>query len=93
VLQRYIPGQIGRFDDSFNLNCIEILFAMGVYLLFEAGHFEGDYQREITRKYIFIALKFITLNENDIVSNGIGKYLNIPQNKVAFYDFYIKMSN
>jgi hypothetical protein len=29
-------------------------------------------------------------NENDIVSNGIGKYLNIPQNKVAFYDFYIK---
>jgi hypothetical protein len=34
---------------------------------------------------------FITLNENDIVSNGIGKY--IPQNKVAFYDFYIKMSN
>jgi hypothetical protein len=41
--------------------------------LFEAGHFEGDYQREITRKYIFIALisSFITLNENDIVSNGI----------------------
>jgi hypothetical protein len=30
---------------------------MGVpTLLFEAGHFEGDYQREITRKYIFIAL-------------------------------------
>jgi hypothetical protein len=53
------------------------------YLLFEAGHFEGDYQRE--RKYIFIALisSFITLNENDIVSNGIGKYLNIPQNKVV----------
>jgi hypothetical protein len=40
-----------------------------------------------------INFKFITLNENDIVSNGIGKYLNIPQNKVAFYDFYIKMSN
>jgi hypothetical protein len=32
---------------------------------------------------------FITLNENDIVSNG-GKYLNIPQNKVAFYDFLYK---
>jgi hypothetical protein len=60
------------------------------YLLFEAGHFEGDYQREITRKYIFIALisSFITLNENDIVSNGIEN-LNIPQNKVAFYDFFI----
>jgi hypothetical protein len=46
VLQRYIPGQIGRFDDSFNLNCIGDTFqAMGVpTLLFEAGHFEGDYQ-------------------------------------------------
>jgi hypothetical protein len=59
--------------------------------LFEAGHFEGDYQRNNEEIY-FIALisSFITLNENDIVSNGIGKYLNIPQNKVAFYDFYIK---
>jgi hypothetical protein len=94
VLQRYIPGQIGRFDDSFNLNCIGDTFqAMGVpTLLFEAGHFVGDYQREITRKYIFMALisSFIILNENDIVSNGIGKYLNIPQNKVAFYDFLYK---
>jgi hypothetical protein len=47
VLQRYIPGQIG-IDDSFNLNCIGDTFqAMGVpTLLFEAGHFEGDYQRE-----------------------------------------------
>jgi hypothetical protein len=44
------------------------------------------------KEIYFIALisSFITLNENDIVSNGIGKYLNIPQNKVAFYDFYIK---
>jgi hypothetical protein len=46
------------------------------------------------KKYILALISsFITLNENDIVSNGIGKYLNIPQNKVAFYDFYIKMSN
>jgi hypothetical protein len=50
--------------------------------------FEGDYQREITRKYIFIAL-ISSFTLNDIVSNGIGKYLNIPQNKVAFYDFFI----
>jgi hypothetical protein len=47
VLQRYIPGQIGRFDDSFNLNCGDTFQAMGVpTLLFEAGHFEGDYQRK-----------------------------------------------
>jgi hypothetical protein len=94
VLQKYIPGQVGRFDDSFNLNCIGDTFqALGApTLLFEAGHFQDDYQREKTRKYVFMALisSFITLSENDIVTNGIGKYLNIPQNKVVFYDFLYK---
>ncbi|TDE05635.1 M14 family metallopeptidase [Flavobacterium hiemivividum] len=94
VLQQYIPGQVGRFDDSFNLNCIGDTFqALGVpTLLFEAGHYHEDYQREETRKYIFMALlsSFTILSENDIVDNGINKYLNIPQNKVVFYDFLYK---
>ena len=94
VLQQYLPGQIGRFDDSFNINCIGDTFQfLGVpTLLFEAGHFQGDYQREETRKYVFMALvsSFTILSENDIVSNGIDKYLNIPQNKVVFYDFMYK---
>jgi hypothetical protein len=47
-------------------------------LLFEAGHFEGDYQRNEEIYFLALISSFITLNENDIVSNGIGKYLNIP---------------
>jgi len=94
VLQQYIPEQVARFDDSFNINCIGDTFQYlgSSTLLFEAGHFPGDYQREETRKFIFFALisSFITLNENDIVSNGIDKYLNIPQNKAVFYDFIYK---
>jgi hypothetical protein len=94
VLQQYIPGQVGRFDDSFNINCIGDTFQyLGVpTLLFEAGHFQDDYLREETRKFTFMALvsSFTILNENDIVSNGIDKYLNIPQNKVVFYDFIYK---
>ena len=94
VLQEYLPGQIGRFDDSFNMNCIGDTFQyLGVpTLLFEAGHFANDYEREETRKYIFMALisSFKILSENVIVSNGIDKYLNIPQNKVVFYDFMYK---
>ena len=94
VLQQYLPNQIGRFDDSFNINCIGDTFQyLGVpTILFEAGHFENDYQREQTRKYVFMALisSFTTLSENVIVSNGINKYLNIPQNKVVFYDFIYK---
>lgn len=94
VLQQYLPNQIGRFDDSFNINCIGDTFQyLGVpTLLFEAGHFAGDYEREETRKYVFMALisSFMVLCENVIVSNGIDKYLNIPQNKVVFYDFMYK---
>jgi len=94
VLQNYIPGQVGRFDDSFNINCIGDTFQyLGVpTILFEAGHFPDDYQREETRKYIFISLlaSFTTLSENDIVDNEITQYLNIPQNKVVFYDFMYK---
>ncbi len=94
VLQNYIPGQVGRFDDSFNINCIGDTFqSLGVpTILFEAGHFHDDYLREETRKYIFISLlvSFTTLSENDIVDNEISQYLNIPQNKVVFYDFMYK---
>jgi hypothetical protein len=94
VLQQYIPGQIGRFDDTFNLNCIGDTFQyMGVpTVLFEAGHYPNDYLREETRKYIFIALisSFQVINENDIVGNEFDKYMIIPQNKVVFYDFIYK---
>ena len=94
VLQQYIPGQIGRFDDTFNLNCIGDTFQyMGVpTVLFEAGHFPNDYLREETRKYIFIALisSFQVISENDIVGNEFDKYMIIPQNKVVFYDFIYK---
>jgi len=94
ALQRLIPGQIGRFDDEFNINCIGDTFQnLGVpTVLFEAGHFQNDYQREETRKYVFVSLvsSFIILNENDLVSNEFDKYLSIPQNKVVFYDFLYK---
>ena len=94
VLRKFIPGQIGRFDDSFNINCIGDTFQfLGVpTVLFEAGHYPNDYEREVTRKYIFIALvsSFKFLNENVIETNRTDDYLNIPQNKVVFYDFIYK---
>ncbi|OMQ09110.1 M14 metallopeptidase family protein [[Flexibacter] sp. ATCC 35103] len=94
VLQEYIPGQIGRFDDSFNINCIGDTFQfLGVpTILFEAGHFANDYEREITRKFLFFSLisGFKSISENDLVNNRISDYLNISQNKVVFYDFMYK---
>lgn len=89
-LQQFIPTQVGRFDDGFNRNCVGDTFQqLGVpTVLFEAGHYQNDYEREETRKYIFISLlsTFQVLYENDIVNNKIDDYLKIPQNNVCFFD-------
>ena len=93
-LQKYIPNQVGRFDDSFNINCTGDYFTNKGYstILFEAGHFANDYSRDQVRKFVFIALKAAIsfINENDIVSNDLGNYLNIYQNNKCFYDFIFK---
>jgi Zinc carboxypeptidase len=75
ALQQYIPGQVGRFDDAFNINCVGDTFQfLGVpTILFEA---------------LLSGLQHI--NENVMVDNEIHDYLNIPQNKINFYDFVYK---
>lgn len=94
VLQQYMPNQVGRFDDSFNINCIGDMFqSLGVpTILFEAGHFKDDYEREITRKMIFISYlsALIAISKNDILDNKTTDYFNIPQNNPIFYDFIYK---
>ena len=94
VLQKYIPGQIGRYDDGFNINCVGDAFQyLGTpTVLFESGHYANDYNREETRKYIFIALlsSLNYLNEIVVVYNKIQDYLNIPQNKSSFFDIVYK---
>jgi hypothetical protein len=94
ALQEVIPGQVGRFDDSFNINCIGDTFqSMNVpTILIEAGHYQNDYSREKTRKFIFFALLsgFKYLFDNVVVEGKIQNYLSICQNKVVFYDIVYK---
>ena len=93
-LQKYIPGQVGRYDDSFNPNCVGDTFQLfGVpTILFEAGHHPNDYEREVTRKYIFIAYltSFQAMLENVIVPNVFAEYTSIPLNKTSFLDILYK---
>ena len=94
VLQQYIPNQIGRFDDSYNVNCTGDYFTTQKTptILFEAGHYNNDYDRDLVRKYVFTALlsSFSDSYENVIVDNELSNYLNIPQNNKCFYDFIYK---
>ena len=94
VLQEYIPYQIGRFDDSYNVNCTGDYFTTRntPTILFEAGHFQMDYGRDESRKYVFISLLSSLLDnyENVIVDNDLDNYLRIPQNNKRFFDFIYK---
>jgi hypothetical protein len=93
ALQKYIPGQVGRYDDSFNANCFGDAFQMkGVpVILFEAGHIGSDYRRERTRAYLFYALiNLFGISKQDDISINDKNYFLIPENKKNYYDYILR---
>jgi hypothetical protein len=93
-LQLQIPNQVGIYDDAFNLNCVGDTFqSLNVpTILFEAGHYSDDYNREVVREFIFqsliVALNYIAINV--LTGKSHNAYLNIPKNKKLFYDIIIR---
>lgn len=94
ALQEIIPNQVGRFDDSFNLNCSGDYFqAQGVpTILFECGHFQEDYLREKTREFftfsILTALR--TIASGSYLQENFEAYFLIPENQKNFYDVILR---
>lgn len=93
ILETLIPGQIGRYDDTFNDNCVGDTFQLlnTPTILFEAGHFHEDYRREQTREYLFHALVHVlkTIAENKIESYNGNAYFEIPENQKDFFDILV----
>ncbi|WP_037325089.1 M14 family metallopeptidase [Salinimicrobium terrae] len=93
-LQKIIPGQIGRFDDSFNINCTGDFFQAQKVptILVECGHFPQDYLREETRKFFafsfFIGLRSIATGRYD--QENLEDYLQIPGNEKSFRDIMLR---
>ena len=96
-LQQQIPNQVGVYDDSFNINCVGDTFQSQLVptILFEAGHFAKDYQREKTREYIYQSLvtAILYISNNDITGKGYKEYLSIPENEKLFYDIILRDAN
>lgn len=92
ALQRWIPGKVGRYDDSFNPSCVGDTFQMaGVpTILFEAGHYPEDYEREKTRAYIFYAFCALFDMIETEKSFKSADYFNIPENKKDYLDIIIR---
>lgn len=94
ILQEIIPGKVGRYDDGFNINCFGDSFqAEGVAtILFEAGHYLNDYDRERTREFLFYALctLFELLQPELETNNVIESYMSIPENKKNYRDIILQ---
>ena len=93
-LQKLIPEQVGIYDDSHNINCVGDTFqSFGTpTILFEAGHFSGDYQREKTRELIFHSylVSLLYIAENAVDGSKCGSYQEIPVNDKLFYDIILR---
>ncbi|WP_231563208.1 M14 metallopeptidase family protein [Salegentibacter sp. Hel_I_6] len=93
-LSGLLPERIGRYDDSFNINCTGDAFqrTQTPTILFEAGHFPGDYEREETRKYVFLALISVlkAITEETFEKLNHTKYQEIPENQKLFNDVILR---
>ncbi len=91
-LQSELAGNIGLYDDGFNNNCVGDAFQeVGVpTILFEAGHFPGDYARERTRAYIFYALFYAIEAASSNIEYDLQTYTNIPEHNKCYCDVHFK---
>lgn len=93
-LKAYLPNNIGRYDDSFNINCTGDSFqSAGVpTILFEAGHFPGDYEREKTREFVFLALvsALKAISTNSYSKIAAQAYFELPENEKLFNDVILR---
>lgn len=91
-LQKIIPGQVGRYTSEFYPMSTGDNFTKMGYpcVLFEAGHFPDDYQRNETRKYnalaIITGLNALLAKEN----LPFDTYTSIPQNGQKYLDIILR---
>ena len=94
ALKEHIPNQVGRYDDTFNPNCMGDFFTQQgtPTLLFEAGQVGLDYGRIETRKwYGFSILKALECVSHKLYMPTI--YQEIPEVAKSFVDVLIKNLN
>ena len=90
------PLGIGRYDDTYNANCVGDTFvSLGVpSILFEAGFFPGDYQREKTRELVYQALlaAMDAISMEERLGEAVEAYFEIPENISCYADIVLKNS-
>lgn len=93
TLQQIIPNYVGRYTDEFYPTATGDNFQKLGHntILIEAGHYPGDYDRDIVRKFNFYAilsgLKYLVSHEN---YTHYKPYFDIPNNGKQNYDLILR---
>jgi len=91
-LKPYLDGNMARFSDEFYLTSTgDNFMRLGIpTILFEAGHFPNDYQRNFVRKCnalaILLALESISIQSQSTLED----YLEIPPNNNKALDVVLR---
>jgi hypothetical protein len=91
ILQELIPGKVGRYDDTYNPDCVgdKIQKSGTPTILIEAGHARNDYHREQSRELVFYAL--LTLfGIIEVRDRNLEDYFMIPENTMNYRDVIIR---
>ncbi len=94
TLQGIIPNQVGVYDDAFNINCVGDTFQSENVptILFEAGHYNGDYDREFTRELIYVSYlsSLFYIANSEMIGEDYEGYNSIPENEKLFFDIIVR---
>jgi hypothetical protein len=93
MLENFIPGQVGRYDDTFNYRAFgDNIQKWGTaVVLFEAGEMPGDPEREGVRKLTFLSL----VHALYMIADGppgepAPEYFAIPENNANMVDLLVR---
>jgi hypothetical protein len=94
VLQEKAPGQVGRYDDTFDPRCFGDTFqGMGIAtILIESGGFRGDVEKQEIRRLNFLAIlrALESIARGDYAKNEITVYDTIPENRRSLYNLVVR---
>ena len=94
VLQKFIPGGIGRFSDEFEPRAFgdNIQKWGSSLILIESGGLVGDPEKQEIRKLNFVAIlsALLAISRGNYGHFSLQDYEDIPQNEKALFDLKIE---
>lgn len=93
ILQRYAPGQVGRYNDDFEPRAFgDNIQKWGTRtILIESGGFNGDLEKQEIRKlnYVSILSAIYTIAQGTYKEIPVQEYEQIPKNDRKLFDLKI----